>query len=85
MKSTSQFLKKTIGISFSVTFVSLSVSAWGAVIENSHMANFWYLAFCGILMLAAASALISVMFVLKSGIEWYRRLLHTWVGYPVDI
>lgn len=84
MKGINEFLNKMIGISFSITFIALSVSAWGAVIENVYMANFWYLAFCGIVTLTMACALISLIFILKRVAEWYRRLLHTW-GHTADI
>ena len=84
MKDVNGVLGQTIGISFSIAFFALAVSAWGAVIENVYMANFWYLAFCAIVTFAMACVATCLILVFKRVSEWYRRLLCTWDGYVAD-
>jgi uncharacterized membrane protein len=77
MNTINQILYKLIAILFSMTFISMSVSSWGAVIDNRYLANFWYLAYYGIIMILIALALISMLFIINQCIDWYKRSLRS--------
>ena len=85
MKSINQILLQAVMILLFITFISVVLSATGAVLENALLAKFWYLAYFGIVMALVTLTLMCLIYFLNLGLGNYRKLNHSETKYRVDL
>lgn len=73
MKGINQFLLQVVMILLFFTFVSVVLSTTGAVLENTFLAKFWYLAFFGVMMTLVTLTLMCLIYLLNLGISKHQQ------------
>lgn len=63
MKKISDLYTTITAIECSVIFVSLSISSFGVIIDETYLAYFWYLAVTGMIMMLLTSFLLGVALI----------------------